>query len=235
MNDGPTKVRAAGSRSFYVWTAFAIALIVFMGFSRTYYLKSFFGTEPLPLLLHIHGIVMTLWFALFLVQVCLVAAHRTDLHRKLGVIGAVLAVLVVVLGTRVIIVRDRLHFSPGRSVAGLAFQLTIFLVFAGLVASALIFRRRGDVHKRLMLLACISILLPAIVRLPFEFIKGNILIGFALIDLCVLLPVIIDTVKNRRLHWAFGWGALLIIVSEPLSLVLGTTRAWTGIGNWLMS
>ncbi|HEV2617498.1 MAG TPA: hypothetical protein VGU63_12910 [Candidatus Acidoferrales bacterium] len=78
-------------RRFYTWVAVAAALVVFAGFARTYYLKEFFGTRSLALLLHVHGLVMTLWFLLFLVQVRLVAAHRTDLHRRLGVFGALLA------------------------------------------------------------------------------------------------------------------------------------------------
>jgi hypothetical protein len=42
---------------------------------------------------------MTAWLVLFFVQVRLVAVHRTDLHRGLGVVGAVLAGLVLVVGT----------------------------------------------------------------------------------------------------------------------------------------
>lgn len=133
--------------TFYAWSAVAAALIVFAGFARTYYLKELFGTRSLPLLLHVHGLVMTLWFALFLVQVRLVAAHRTDLHRRLGVIGAVLALLVVVVGATTIIVRGKPHFTPGHSLAGLAFQLSILLVFAVLVGAAIVFRRRSDLPQ----------------------------------------------------------------------------------------
>lgn len=133
--------------TFYAWSAVAAALIVFAGFARTYYLKELFGTRSLPLLLHVHGLVMTLWFVLFLVQVRLVAAHRTDLHRRLGVIGAVLALLVVVVGATTIIVRGKPHFRPGHSLAGLAFQLSILLVFAVLVGAAIVFRRRSDLPQ----------------------------------------------------------------------------------------
>ena len=51
------------------------------GFARTYYLKELYATPALPILLHIHGAVMTLWYVLFIVQVRLVAAHRVALHR----------------------------------------------------------------------------------------------------------------------------------------------------------
>ncbi len=234
MSAMPNAVRPS-SRGFYTWVAVAATLIVFAGFARTYYLKELFGTQSLPLLLHVHGLVMTLWFVLLLVQVRLVAAHRTDLHRRLGVIGALLAVFVVVAGATTIIIRAKPHFRPGHSVAGLAFQLSILLVFAALVAGALLFRRRSDFHKRLMLLASVSILMPAIVRIPVRFIQTNLLVGFGLIDVCVLVPVVFDTIKNRRLHPAFGWGALLIVASQPLSFLLGSTHVWTRFASWLLT
>jgi len=235
MNVGSKAKRSVVDRRFYTWIAVAAALIVFTGFARTYYLKELFGTRSLPLLLHVHGLVMTLWFVLFLVQVRLVAAHRTDLHRRLGVFGALLALLVVAVGATTIITRARPHFRPGHSLAVIAFQLSILLVFAVLVAAAILFRRRSDFHKRLMLLASVSILMPAIVRIPLRFIQGNALVGFGLIDLCVLAPVVFDTVKNRRLHPAFGWGALLILASQPLSFLLGATHVWTRFATWLLT
>jgi hypothetical protein len=81
------------------------------GFARTYYLKFAFGTPALPWLLHVHGALMTSWFALFFVQVNLIAARRVVLHRRLGVAGAVLAGLIVVVGIAVALhgaARDRL-------------------------------------------------------------------------------------------------------------------------------
>lgn len=228
-----TQVKSRGS--FYTWVAVAAALIVFAGFARTYYLKGLFGTRSLPLLLHVHGLVMTLWFVLFLVQVRLVAARRTDLHRRLGVFGALLALLVVAVGGATIIIRAKPHFRPGRSLAVLAFQLGILLVFAALVAAAILFRRRSNFHKRLMLLASVSILQPAIVRIPLRFIQTNPLVSFGLLDLCVLAPVVFDTIKNRKLHPAFGWGALLIVASQPLSFLLGATHVWTRFATWLLT
>ena len=77
--------------SFYTWVAVCTLLIIFGGFARTYYLKELFGTRALPLFLHLHGLIFTLWFTLFFIQVRLVARHRVDLHRRLGIAGAVLA------------------------------------------------------------------------------------------------------------------------------------------------
>src|SRR3954470_15833926 len=86
-------------RRLYTWAAVFVPLVVLAGFARTYYLKSLFGTPALPgLLVHVHGIVMTAWVLLFVAQVWLVAARRTRLHQRLGVLGALLAALVVLVG-----------------------------------------------------------------------------------------------------------------------------------------
>ena len=60
----------------YAWAALAIVAIVFAGFARTFYLKVLFDTPTLSTQLHVHGVVMTLWFALFALQVGLIATRR---------------------------------------------------------------------------------------------------------------------------------------------------------------
>ncbi len=95
-------VRNAGQdtsdRFFYVGVGLAFLLIVFAGFVRSYYLRPLFGFRSLPTLLHFHGLVMSLWFVLFLTQAGLISAGRIALHRQLGVFGTFLAASVVILG-----------------------------------------------------------------------------------------------------------------------------------------
>lgn len=235
MNVDSTTHRGGFDRRFSTWAAIATALIVFIGFARTYYLKGVFGTPPLPGLVHLHGIVMTLWFALFVVQVRLIAAHRTDLHRRVGVVGALLAVLVLVVGVTTAIFAAKRGFTPGPPpLVFLAIPLGDMLVFAVLVSLGIYFRRRSDIHRRLMLLSCVGILGAAMARIPLEFIAtGGPLVFFGLTDLCVLICVVFDTVKNRRLHPVFGWGILFIVASQPLRLMLTGTAVWMQFAMWL--
>ena len=65
---------------FYLIVSLVLALIVFIGFAPTYYLKGFFHGSPLPLLVQLHGFVMTLWYALFIVQISLASTGRFALH-----------------------------------------------------------------------------------------------------------------------------------------------------------
>jgi len=86
-------------RRLYILAAILIPLIVLAGFARTYYLKPFFATPDLPgRIVHLHGIIMTSWVILFIVQVALVETRRTRVHRRLGIFGGVLAALVVIVG-----------------------------------------------------------------------------------------------------------------------------------------
>jgi uncharacterized membrane protein YozB (DUF420 family) len=222
-------------RSMYTVAALLAIAIVFAGFARTYYLKIAFGTPPLTLLQQLHGLVMSSWFVLFLVQVQLVARGRTDLHRRLGVAGAVIAASMLVVGTATAIAGARLGHSPGPPPLNfLVVPLVDMTVFALLVGGALYFRRRSDIHKRLMLLSCIGILTAAIARVPIPpFHSAGIPAFFLTTIALVIACVAYDTIRNRRLHPAFGWGALLIIVSWPLRLLLSGTAAWLSFATWL--
>jgi len=95
---------------FYFWMAVVIALTAFIGFSRTFFLKEWTSSPPLPLILHIHGIVATGWILLFLSQTTLIDRHRVDLHRRLGITGVVLAVLLLVTINALTPALGRLHF-----------------------------------------------------------------------------------------------------------------------------
>ncbi len=236
MHEDRVVVRRAVDRRFQTWVAIGACVIVFAGFARTYYLKTVFGTPELPLLRHVHGLVMTLWFVLYVVQARLVAIRRVDLHRRLGVAGALLAGLVVVLGTTTAIDAARRGSSPGPPpLVFLSIPLFDMVVFGGLVGAALWFRRRPDIHRRLMLLASVAILTAAIARIPLDFIRtGGPLVYFGLTDLCVLACVAYDTVVSRRLHPAFAWGALLIVLSHPLRLLITMTPAWMQFATWLV-
>jgi hypothetical protein len=57
---------------------------------------------------------------------------------------------------------------------------------------------------------------------------------FGLTDLCVIAFVIVDTVRNRRLHPAFLWGTLFMVASHPLRLMLAGTDAWMRFAAWLV-
>src|SRR5215469_13579419 len=215
--DRQLHIGAAGrDRRLYIAAAVFIPVIVIIGFARTYYLKALFDTPSLPsMLVHLHGIVMTAWVSMFVTQVSLVAAHRTRLQQRMGLVGAVLASAVVFVGLAVAISAATRAVSNSSGAAGSASQASAALqflvvplvdmfVFAILIGTALYFRRRIEIHKRLMLLATLTLLSAAIARIPLHFIAiGGPLVFLGLTDLLILACIAFDTVKNRRLHPAF--------------------------------
>lgn len=224
-------------RRLYILAAILTPLIVLAGFARTYYLKPLFGTPDLPgRIVHLHGIVMTAWVMLFVVQVSLVATRRTKIHQRLGIFGGVLAALVVVVGILTALFAAARGASPGPpALSFLIIPIGDMVIFAVLIGLALYFRRKLDVHKRLMLLAAINLLTPAIARIPLDFIiNGGPLAFFGLTDLCLLACVAFDTIKHRRLHPVFLWGTIFLIAMQPLRLLLSGTNAWMNLAAALV-
>jgi hypothetical protein len=222
-------------RRFYTGIALAIAVTVFAGFAPTYYLRPYFQSTPLGGLVHLHGVVFSAWVLLFTVQSTLIAAGRTALHRRLGVAGAVLAALLVAVGTATAIAGASKGAGPP-DVPPLVFLAVPFfdmVVFTGLAAVGLWHRRRADVHKRLLTLATIALVAAPIARLPF----GARMVGlpgvFALADLFIVACIAYDLATLRRVHPATIWGGLAIVISQPLRLAISGTGLWLGFAKWL--
>jgi hypothetical protein len=235
-----TPRRGAFDHRFYAWTGVAAFAIVFAGFARTYYLKTLFRTPALPWLLHLHGGLMTVWFALFFVQTYLIASHRVSVHRRLGVAGATLAASIVVIAVTVLVkgaARDiHVPAARSRSILFLGTGLVDVAVFSGLVGAAVVLRRRSDFHKRLMLLATLTILVAALARIPLGIVeRGGLSAAILLDDLCIAVVVAVDTFRHRRLHPAFAWGAPLFIVSMHLADVGARTPLWMRFATRLVS
>lgn len=224
------------SRRFYVGMAIAIAVTVFAGFSRSYFLKAYYGTPELSLLLHVHGLIFTSWVLFFLAQTTLVAAGRTDLHRRMGIGGAVLAALVLIIGTATAILRVKSGSAPIPGVPPLVFlaiPLGDMVVFGILVGAGLYLRRRAESHKRLMTLSMIALLSAPIARLPFDLMKAGPPAFFGLTDLFIVAMLVYDLAVRRRVHPATIWGGLLILISQPLRLMIAGTPAWKAFAEWL--
>lgn len=225
---GPATHGPRRSRFFLV-ASIVMLVVVLLGFGPTFYLKPLFPPSrppPAPWV-YLHGAVMTAWQLLFVVQTSLVAAHRTDLHRRLGIAGAILAALVVGTGLYTTL---RL---PGHAVATsgqpleffieLGFQYIVFgdlialLLFSGLVIAALANRRRPATHGRLIYLAFAIALGPALSegRLFGATLRSLLPAWFPLesFTLGVVALLAFDLWSRRRPHPAtlLGCGVLALL------------------------
>lgn len=211
-----------------------MALTVFGGFATTYYWPFVAGGPratlsggPWTATVHAHAALFTAWVVLFVVQTALVAARRVALHRRLGVIGALVAAAMVPAGAATAIATARRGGAPPGvdPLAFLAVPLFDLVLFSGFIITALALRRNKEAHKRLMLLAYVSIIAAATARLPGVLPLGPpAFFGMAL--LFVVVGAVYDFVSRGRVHNVYRWGGAVILLSVPLRLVISGTTAW---------
>jgi hypothetical protein len=209
-------------RRFFAAAAMLLCLVMFAGFARNYYLRTWIGTRPLTLLAHVHGLVMTGWVALFAVQTFLISRRRVGLHQKLGYWSLAFAALVVLLGIVTIaaaIARRRPGVAMDTALwVFVAYDGLSVLLFGALVGVAVAKRGSPWLHKRLMLMAMLSLLPPAYGRLVAYFTHSNIEVTVLYLMCATVLFVIgADWLRTRRLHAALAIPGLLILVTNLLT------------------
>lgn len=234
----PSSQRA--ERAFFSVMAASILVAAFVGFAPSYFLRPVLpAPSPASLgftpLVHLHAFLFTGWTVLFLIQVRLVAAKRVDLHQRLGILGVLMAVLMVGTGTLTAVhavLRGVAPFGmdPRRFLIVPLFAVVMFAIF---VIAGFRARRNPQSHKRLMLLATIALLPPAIARLVLAIGLGPPFV-FGIATLFLVPIVVWDLKTRRRLHRVTLWGGLLLFISGPLRLVLAQTDGWLAISNWLV-
>jgi uncharacterized membrane protein YozB (DUF420 family) len=205
--------------AFYLGMSLAMAAVIVGGFAHTVP-GDFLDTPALPLLLHIHGAVFTLWVLLIVAQPAFIARGSIALHRRIGWMGAALAAAMVVMGLAATLFAVHDHAIPSffPPTVFLVMNLIGILVFGGLVASGVRFRGQQEWHKRLMLCATISILGPGMGRLlPMSsFGAAAPLVMFAAILLFCAAGMAADLIVRGRIHPAYWWGTGVILLTDLL-------------------
>ena len=227
---------------FHAAVIAVLAGAVFIGFARTYYFSVFFDNPPLPQAAHLHGILATVWIALHYTQARLVAAHRLDIHRRLGIFGACVAALLAVQVVSMAIANAAAGHGgpPGRDpLQFLSVPLGTTTMFALFVGSALVLRRKREWHKRLMLLASLSLLVPAMGRIDLQIVAPlglpRLVLAPAVTFAFLAWACVHDWRQLGRVHPAYIVGGLALLVSIPLRRWIGFTDAWLPIARWLVA
>jgi hypothetical protein len=230
---------------FYLGMSLFSLTIVMVGFARSFYLQNYFELPELPAHLVVHGTVLTTWFLLACLQPVLVRAHKTGLHRRTGIAGLSIAAAVIITGVWTVVMRDASNIDeyPTRAAGNLA---SLFM-FSFCVALGAYFRRRPGHHKRLMLMASIPVLAPALDRFaripPFDDLLDNLLswfpapsqIAFATLAFFALLILVVihDLVRERRVHPGTIWGLAAILIASPaVTAIIISTGSWVTFVKW---
>ncbi len=212
---------------------------VFIGFARTYYLAGLFRAHLPNLMLHIHGAVFSAWILLLITQTSLVAAHRVELHRRLGILGFVLACLMLVLG--VLASADQLarhSANPGAQTieevrAFYAIPLADILMFATFVYFGYRNRFVPAVHKRLMLFATLAILDAGFDRWPIFDPYSLPVVNIVCFVPLVLLLMAYDWWSKGRIQRVTLWSSLFLFVVQQSRHLIGHTAGWQNFAAWV--
>lgn len=220
-----------------------MAFVVFVGFARTFYLRFLFpeardfaAIEPVFL---VHGVVLTAWMLLLVGQALLISRGRVSLHRSLGGFGAALAVAGVILGVHgaTVAAQRPTGFigAPFPPLQFLALPFLAMVFFGSLVALAIAWRGKPQYHKRAILLATVTLLEAAIIRIPLDFIAAGVpFTSFGAACLFILALAIHDKRTWGKLHPMTLWGGIAVILSQPFGLLIMNTEAWNGFAVWLV-
>jgi hypothetical protein len=252
-------VRILDERRFFTGMALAMAVAAFVGFAPTYYLAAW-NDAPKPVItpsVHIHGALCTAWILLLAVQARLIAARRLDIHRLTGIAGSVLAVATLVMGIFVAMGSERrVHTAANAGTLGdpyvfLIFPLSAVGLFALFAIIGIAIRKRPAAHKRMMLLATMSLLGPALARAATQAMKtfdgsgtafaftlvpgAGAVAALVLIDLFLAALVVYDLLTRGRLHPATLWAGGFLLLSEPLRVAIGYSQPWQDFARMLMS
>ena len=247
--------RTVARDPFFAAMSAVILAIVLSGFAPTLYLRPVFKPLPIPGYLYLHGIVLTSWFVWFTMQTFLIQSRRTALHRRLGVAGAVLVVAVPFAGllatSQVVgrVVALGIDLNGDASVFGIGVSGPIVQFLAGVVWSNLssavtfavlgwagiLLRRRAAAHKRLLVIATVSILGPALARLARLPFFGGEQGPFTVSVLLALLAAVVihDVVTMRKLHPATTAGISFAIAVSVIFNAIAATQMGLSLVLWL--
>ncbi len=227
----------ARDRLFFTLMGAAVAVTVFAGFARSYYLSHWLApperTPEITPLLHVHAAVFTLWILLQVVQPALIAARRAAIHRRLGWFGAATALGVWLLGNLASVEAMEVGYKGvGDPYAFYAITFFSMQAFGIIVALGILKRDRADAHKRLMLLSSAAILEAAVGRLPLQMVVETAPLSFYLgADLIIVAGTIYDSRSRGRVHAVWLWGGGLLVASQILRVAIMNTGPWLAFAH----
>ncbi len=250
MNTRAASASAPSSplRWFYALASFSLLVLMFVGFQAFYLQGRAYPnrplTPPIRTLIIVHGVLMTGWFLLAVIQPLLVARKRVRLHMKLGLLGVALALGIVVVGIKVGI--ESARYSPPGLLFGLntnqfmAVPVLGILMFGLFVLIGVWNRYRAPIHRPMMLLASVSIMSAAMGRMrPLNALLAGTwaerwFSAFFTSVVLAALFLLIKCLLSRTLDRWFATGVALLAAMSVAITQLAKTEAWDQFATFLL-
>ncbi|HQU83414.1 MAG TPA: hypothetical protein PKY59_09830 [Pyrinomonadaceae bacterium] len=226
-------LRRPSDKNLYLLAGILFPLIVFVGYFKTYYFSAFFDVPHVANnLVHLHGIVMSVWVLYFTAQVALARTKNIKLHRTLGFVGIGLAALVVIVGLATAydshVVR---HVAPAGihpySFLVIPFGDLAFFILA--LSGAIYYRKRPAEHKALMFMTAINFAAPALARIPVVPPDYFLLWAFGFPCVLAITALAWNTYKHGKLNKIFALAVTVFVILQPTRILFGGTEIWLNL------
>jgi hypothetical protein len=211
--------------------------MVLAGFSSTYIIPMARGTFSASPIYHVHGAIFFAWILLTIVQPYLVRSGNVALHRKVGKFGGYYAIVVFIMGVIISFVTVYRDIGLGKEQEAKSFfivPLTDMVLFALFVSLAILKRHDRESHKRLILLANVSILPAALGRLSIAMGVTSIPVVILLLESLIIIGIAYDMVVRRKVHPVYLWGGALTVFVHVGRIVVMNSGAWRNITDAIL-
>lgn len=219
---------------FYILSVVYMSALVIIGFWPTYFSHVFNEFPVRHWSMHAHALIFMGWLLLLLVQISLVASNNVKLHRKLGVAGGFYAILMLIFGVAAAFMLPLERIESGawtldRGASFLIHPLGDLVVFIAFFIPALYYRRKSEIHKRLILIASLMLVFPGVIRVGMGLIPTFIIWLFPL-----LAGAALDVIFRKRVHFLYWVGAIVLTLSVVGREYISSTEIWIEMGRYLL-
>jgi hypothetical protein len=233
----PARDLAANTRPvFYLVISVLALIVVIAGFLKSYIIPLTAGTYSGKAIIHVHGAMFFCWILLSIIQPILIYRRNYKIHRRLGVAGAVLAVFMILLGVTTaftVLQRDIARGLGDHAKAFLLIPLTDMIFFALFAGLAFANVRKPETHKRLMLLASVSILPAAFSRFFDVLGITNLLVAVLGMNSFIIVAAVYDLTVHQRIHNVYLWGGSLLLLAHYYRVFIASSATWLSIAGWI--
>jgi hypothetical protein len=245
----PSRIAArSGLTNFYFYMSLSCAAVAFIGFAPTYWLPIASKTLKVNPVVHIHGALFFAWSLFLVFQSWLASSGRIVRHRSVGLIGVSFATAMTIFGTLVTIHAMKEAAAIGMRDEGIAFAivpLSGIAFFAIVFTLAVIYVRQPDVHKRLILLAAISILDAAVARWFLTFLAPAGAVGPPPVAVSILpaivaylllvVAMVFDWRTRGRPHAVYAIGGTALLLVKLLNVPISAAQPWHAFAGGLLA
>jgi hypothetical protein len=241
-------IASSQARYFFFYMALSCMAVAFLGFAPTYWLPMAKGSFPSLPVIHFHGMLFFAWTLYFAFQTWLAASGRIARHRTMGMIGVSLATAMTIFGFLAAVNSMKRAAALGLTDAGVAFAivpLSGILFFAVVFILAIANTRRIETHKRLMLLAGISILDAAVARWFLTFLAPSGAVGPPPVEvtivpaftayLLLVAAIVFDWRTRGRPHPVYIYGGAALVAVKLLNWPISVTPAWHSVAGGILA